>query len=301
MKIAITTSGFAEYSSAPLDLLRERGLAWELNPHGRTLTAAEAINLLQGCVAVAAGLEPLQAEVLSALPQLKVISRCGVGVDNVDREFARERGIKVFATGAPARAVAELVLACALDLCRHVSRMDRELRQGGWKKRMGGLLLGKKIGIVGYGAIGRATGALFAALGCQLACHDPYAKNVDIPQMDLPELLEWCDCLTLHTPKLPGGQLLLDAEALGRLKPGALLINAARGGLIDEAALYGALKSGRLGGAALDVFAAEPYKGPLSELDNVVLTPHAGSYARETRIEMEVETIRNLLKGLRLE
>jgi D-3-phosphoglycerate dehydrogenase len=270
-----------------------------MNPHGRTMTGPETAELLAGCAGVAAGLEPLGAAVLEQLPELKVISRCGVGVDNVDLAYAEAHGIKVYATkDAPSQAVAELVLGYALNLFRRVSEMDRKLRGGEWKKLMGSLVAGKKVGIVGYGNIGRKAAKLFAAVGCAVAFYDPFAKEADIPGMGLDALLQWCDCLTLHAPKTADGKALLGARELALLRPGALLINAARGGMVDEDALYEALKVGRLGGAALDVFESEPYSGPLTRLDNVILTPHIGSYAKEARIRMELETVENLLAEL---
>lgn len=299
MKVAITTSSFAKFSDAPLELLRARGVDYILNPHGRALTEDEAIELLQGCVGVAAGTEPLTRRVMEALPALKVISRCGVGMDSVDREAAADRGIAVRNTpDGPTLAVAELTVGYALDLLRMVSRMDREVRAGVWKKRMGNLVQGKKVGIVGLGRIGRAVARLFAAFGAELAFADPVATDGHISKKSLEDLLAWADIVTLHCPKTASGAPLLDGERLGHMRQGAWLINAARGGLVDEAALAALLESGRLAGAALDVYGQEPYTGPLARLDTVILTPHIGSYAREARIQMEVDTIKNLLDAL---
>lgn len=301
MKIAVTTSSFGKFSDTPLAILREHNLEYILNPYGRTLTAEETVSLLEGCVGVAAGTEPLTAEVLRELPELKVISRCGTGTDNVDRQYAAANDIQIYITpDAPTLAVAELVIGLAFNMFRRISVMDRHFRTGVWKKETGMLLFEKKIGVVGYGRIGKKTTELFRALGCDVACHDPYVSQTDIPQMSLDTLLAWCDCLTLHLPKPADGKPLIGSEELQKLRPGALLINTARGGLVDEQALYDALKSKHLGGAAIDVFVKEPYQGPLTDLDNIVLTPHIGSAAREARILMELETIRNLLEGLKL-
>lgn len=301
MKVAISTSSFAKFSDTPLRLLRERGFEVVLNPHGRALTEEEAMTLLQGCVGIAAGTEPLTARVMEACPELRVISRCGVGMDSVDMEAAKARGILVRNTpDGPTRAVAELTLGYALDLMRQVSRMDREMRAGQWQKRMGNLLHGKTLGIVGFGRIGRAVAGLFAAMGCSLCFYDPLVSEDcgDCRSLGLYELLSRADIVTLHTAKPRDGSLILDAEGIARMKKGAWLINAARGGIIDEQALYDALKSGALSGAALDVYAKEPYNGPLLELPQVIFTPHAGSYAKEARITMETDTIKNLLDGL---
>jgi D-3-phosphoglycerate dehydrogenase len=272
-----------------------------MNPHGRGLTEDEAIGLLQDCAGVAAGTEPLSRRVMAALPQLRVISRCGAGMDNVDLDAARERGIVVRNTpDAPTRPVAELTLGLALNLLRNVSRMDRELRQWIWKKRMGNLLRGRKIGIVGYGRIGRAVAGLFTLMGCEAAFSDPFVQRGEHRRMELAALIAWADMVTLHCPTPKDGSLVLDAGRIAAMKPGSFLLNAARGGLVDEEALYRALESGTLAGAALDVYAGEPYAGPLKTLPNALLTPHVGSYAREARVEMEVETVNNLLEALQL-
>lgn len=300
MKIAITTSSFAKFSDEPLQLLRDAGVEYVLNTTGRALTEDEAIAILDGCVGVAAGTEPLTRRVMDALPGLKVISRCGTGMDSVDRKAAEEKGIAVRNTpDGPTLAVAELTVGYALDLMRQVTRMDRELRAGTWKKRMGNLLDGKKVGIVGFGRIGRAVARLFTPFGVQIAFSDPYATDDTTPKMELDALLQWADIITLHCSKPADGGYVLDARRIGLMPEGSWLINAARGGLVDEDALYEALKSGRMAGAAIDVFGKEPYEGPLREVDSAILTPHIGSYAREARIRMETDTIRNLLDALK--
>ncbi|WP_027188557.1 phosphoglycerate dehydrogenase [Desulfovibrio cuneatus] len=301
MKVAITTSSFAQFSEEPLRLLAEKGLTPVLNPHGRALTEDEAIAVLQGCVAVAAGTEPLTERVFASLPELKVVSRCGVGMDSVDQEAAKARGIAVRCTpDGPTRAVVELTLGYALDLMRQVTRMDAEMRQGVWKKRMGNLLFGKTVGIIGFGRIGRAVGQAFAHMGAKPEWYDPFSTGEStFPRHDtMQSLLASADIVTLHCSKPKDGKPVLDAAAIAAMKPGAWVINAARGGLIDEEALYTALKEGKLSGAALDVYAKEPYTGGLCALPNVVLTPHIGSYAKEARIQMEIDTIKNLIEAL---
>ncbi len=301
MKIAVTTSTFAQYSEEPLNLLRAAGHEVILNPHGRALTEAEAADLLRGCAGVVAGTEPLTAAVLEALPDLRAISRCGTGMDSVDREAAAARGIAVRNTpDAPTRAVVELTVGFALDLVRGISRMDRDIRAGVWKKRMGNLIHGKTVGIIGYGRIGRAVGAAFAALGCPVAFFDPFVTDSPsgAERLNFLPLLERSDIVTLHCAKPKDGAAVLNAAALDKMKRGALVLNAARGGLVDEEALLARLQSGHLAGAALDVFGREPYDGPLAKLDNTVLTPHIGSYALEARVLMETEAVRNLLEAL---
>lgn len=298
MKVAITTSSFAKDSREPLAMLEARGIEYVLNPYGRALTEDEAITVLAGCAGVAAGTEPLTERVFAALPELKAVSRCGVGMDNVDLVAAKARGIVVKNTpDGPTRAVAELTLGFALALLRDIPAMDRDIRAGVWKKRMGGLLEEKRVGIIGLGRIGLCTAKLFQALGAQIAYSDPVTDNPAFERKNLEALLAWAEIITVHAPPAKDG-FLLSAQRLGLMRQGAWLINAARGGIVDEAALAELLQQKHLAGAALDVFGQEPYSGPLTTLDNVILTPHIGSYAKEARIRMEIDTIANLLDGL---
>jgi D-3-phosphoglycerate dehydrogenase len=229
-----------------------------------------------------------------------VISRCGTGLDNVDLEAAKQLGIKVLNTpDAPTMAVAELTLGLMLGLLRHLPRADREIRAGNWQKRMGNLLQGKKVGIIGFGRIGQKVGELVQALGAQAVYCDPAVNKDGYKKISLEELLSQSDIVTLHLSGGGKGAPLLSDKELNRIKQGSWLVNCARGGVVDEAALTKALQEGRLAGAALDVFTQEPYTGPLAKLDNVILTPHIGSYAVESRVEMEVESVKNLIKGLK--
>lgn len=299
MKIAISTSTFAKYSETPLQLLRERGIDFIQNEKGRTLTEDEVIQLAQDCVALAAGTEPLNRHVLENLPQLKVISRCGTGVDNIDLDYAKQKGISIWSTpDGPVLAVAELTVGLMLSLLRFVPRQDREMRQGIWKKRMGNLLHGKKVGIVGFGRIGRTVARLLEPFQVEIAYADPACHDTSYPKLDLDELLDWATIVTLHCSKPKNEGYLIDKGRLSMMRPGSYLINVARGGLVDPQALYGLLMAGHLGGAAIDVYPKEPYEGCLCEMDNIILTPHIGSYAREARIIMELDTIKHLLQAL---
>lgn len=302
MRIAITTSTFAEYSREPLDLLAAAGCQVVLNPHGRKLKPGETIALLADCAGVVAGTETYDAAVFAALPSLKAVSRCGVGMDSVNLEAAKSRGIAVVNTPfGPTRSVAELTLGLALDLLRQVSRMDRELRGGTWKKRMGSLLSGKKVGVVGFGRIGQATAELFASLGCEIGYTDVHpidACPFYARCMSLAELLAWADLLTLHCSKPASGCAVLGEAELAAMRPGSWLVNCGRGGLVDEDALCRALHSGHLAGAAVDCFNTEPYTGPLAAVETAILTPHIGSYAKEGRARMETDAVKNLLAAL---
>jgi D-3-phosphoglycerate dehydrogenase len=298
--VFISTSSFGEYDATPLKMLQDAGMNVRLNPYKRQLTQEECVSLYKDIDGLIAGTEPLTAEVLTAAGSLKVISRCGTGLDNVDLEAAGQLGIKVFNTpDAPTLAVAELTVGLMLALLRHVPQMDREIRIGKWQKRMGNLIRGKTIGIIGFGRIGQKVGELARVLGAQVVYCDPAVNKTGYKKMPLNELLAQADIVTLHLSGGGKGAPLLGDKELRRMKPGARLINCARGGVIDEEALYTALQEGRLAGVGLDVFGREPYSGALSKLDNVILTPHIGSYAVESRVAMEIEAVKNLFKGIK--
>ncbi|BBD07844.1 phosphoglycerate dehydrogenase [Desulfovibrio ferrophilus] len=300
MKIALTTSSFATYSKEPLNLLSEAGIEYIMNPHGRKLAPTETVEVLQGCQGVVAGTEELSAAVLAQLPELKVLSRCGVGMDSVDIPYCEANGITVLNTPfGPTQAVAELTLGLILDLMRNVTQMDRELRSGTWKKRMGWQLSGKKVGVIGFGRIGQAVADVLRPMGCEIAYADPYPSCKDTLCLPLNELMAWADIVTLHCSKPSEACALVGREQIQAMRPGSWIVNCGRGGLVDESALYEALASGHLSGAAVDCFNDEPYTGPLSELENVVLTPHIGSYAREGRIQMEIDAVQNLIGALK--
>jgi len=301
-RILITTSSFDLENNEPITRLRQAGCEIVLNPHGRRLSEAEASALLaDGYVGMVAGVEPLTRAVIGAAASLKVISRCGIGLDSVDLEAAAARGIKVYNTpGAPVSAVAELTIGLMLNLLRHVSQADRTLRNGEWKQLMGNLLAFQTVGIVGFGRIGRRVAELAHAFGSKILVHD--AAPADIPEycraVGFEDLLAQSDVVSLHVPFLPELHHFFGPAQFARMKRGAFLLNVARGGLVDEAALLDALQTGRLAGAALDTFEEEPYSGPLRTLPQVLLTAHMGSYAKESRIQMEHEAAHNLLLGL---
>lgn len=302
MKIVISTTSFAEFDARPLQFLKNAGYEVMLNSYGRTLTGDEVTVLAADAVGLIAGTEPLDRSVLGKLPFLKFICRLGAGMENVDLAAARELKIKVANTpSGPTLAVAELTVGLILDLLRRSTRMDREMRACLWKKRMGNLLSGKKVGIIGFGRIGQKTAELLAAFGCELSycdtAHVEGCAHLQIKKLDLSELLRTSDIITIHVSGKYEKPLLGQAE-FAMMKEGAWIVNVARGGVVDEEALCDALKEGRVAGAALDVFRKEPYDGSLRELENVILTPHIGSYAREARIEMEMEAAQKLIEGL---
>jgi D-3-phosphoglycerate dehydrogenase / 2-oxoglutarate reductase len=296
-RVALSVSSFGAAGPEPLDELRAAGVEVLENPHGRKLSEDEVAELAREADGVIAGTEPLTEAVMEQCTRLRVISRVGVGMDNVDLAAAERRGIAVCNTpDAVTDAAAELALGGMLSALRHLHEMDAELRAGRWTRKMGALLRGKTVGIVGLGRVGRRVGALLAPFEVRLLGHDvAQVEGWAGELVSLSELLAQADVVTLHAS---GAGPLLGQTELETMKPGAVLVNAARGGLVDEDALYEALASGHLGGAYVDVFESEPYEGRLRELPNVLLTPHAGSYAVEARALMEQEAVRNLLERL---
>jgi D-3-phosphoglycerate dehydrogenase len=275
-----------------------------LNPYGRKLTEGEVLELLADCDGVIAGTEPLTARVLCAAKRLKVISRCGAGLDNVDLQAALDLGILVTRTAdVPAQAVAELTLGLILDGLRGISRHDRTVRAGRWKKSMGRLLAGKALGLLGLGRIGKKLVQLVQSFDLTYLAWDrapdrEFARIYGVQYLTLDAVLDGADIISLHLAYEPALRNLIGAREIDLMKTDALLVNTARGELVDEDVLYRALRRGRIGGAALDTFTQEPYTGPLRNLPNTVFTCHIGAYARETRVRMEMEAAENLMNAL---
>ena len=297
--VAWSTSSFGKESAEPIDRLKRAGFEVRANPHGRALTSDEAKAHLEGVIGLVAGTEKLTAEVLRGAPALKVISRVGVGIDNVDLGAAKELGIAVHNTPeAHVDAVAELTLGGVLAALRAIPRSEISIREGKFEKPMGRLLRGKTVGLVGYGRVARALAHLVRAFGCEVIAYDVARTDDQARYVGLDELCAQADVVSLHLPYSKAAHHLIGAAQLAAMKPDALLVNTARGGLVDEAALALHLEKNKKASAYLDCFEKEPYTGPLASLPNVVLTAHIGSYAREARVRMEVEAVDNLLRAL---
>jgi D-3-phosphoglycerate dehydrogenase len=301
--IAITTSNF-DMSNPLLDGFRDAGWKIARSGYGRKLTETEAAALLSDCGAVGmvAGVEPLTERVFESNPQLRVISRCGTGFDSVDVLAAQRRGIRTLNTpDAPAAAVAEHTLGLMLAVLRSIAHVDRELRTGRWQARMGSLLAQRAVGVVGLGRIGSRVADLCSAFGARVKYCDPTIATAEYPRLPSVEALAAeVDMLTVHVPLTEDTHNLVGAAVLEKLPRHSVLINTARGGIVDEEAVTEALEAGRLDGAAFDVFCAEPYTGALRTFDNVVVTAHMGSYAREARSLMESEALTNLRAALQV-
>lgn len=305
-KVFISTSSFGKVDSRPLDRLKESGIEVVTNPYGRTLTAEEAAESIADVDGLIAGTEPLTADVLARARRLKVISRCGVGLDNVDLDAAARCGIVVTATSqAHVDAVAELAVGAMLALLRRIPQNDRAVRQGRWEKVPGKLLRGRTVGIVGLGRVGKAVVRALQPFSVKVLAYDPvhdaaFAAIYGVHYTALDQLLSEAEIVSLHMPYTGTTHHLISRERIEHMRPGAYLVNTSRGGLVDEEALCDALESGKLAGAFIDTFEREPYQGRLATLPNSILSPHIGAYASESRLAMEIEAVENLLHHLAL-
>ena len=304
-KILISSASFGKINDDPLKLLENAGYEPVINPFGRKLAFNEFSELVRDAVGLIAGTEKISAELLAKAPKLKVISRYGVGMDNIDLDVAKKRGILVRSTPeAPSQAVAELALTLILDLYRRVSEADRNLRQNNWSQLMGRLLSHKTLGIIGLGRIGKKLVKLVQPFEMKIIAYEPYPdrdfiSSNNITLVSLNDALARSDVVSLHVPLSDKTFHIIGKKELSLMKKDSIIINTSRGGLIDEKALAQILKKGDIGGAGIDTFEEEPYRGELTNFSNVILTCHMGSSAVETRKQMELETVNNLIEALK--
>jgi D-3-phosphoglycerate dehydrogenase len=306
-KIFISTIPFGETDPAPIRLLKKTGWEYKINPLGRKLSPNEVAKLALDCDGVIAGTEDLRP-LIEKTNKLKIISRVGIGLDSVPLALCREKGITVVYTpDAVTMAVAELTVGIMIALTRHTYISDRNIRHGEWKRRQGKRIRKSIIGIIGLGRIGTNVVKLLVPFRPEeVLINDIKDKSEDIAgfrdgglnirQVEKKEIYRNSDIVSIHIPLWSRSRNLINAETLQYFKKEVFLINLARGGIVNEADLYKALITGRIGGAAIDCFEEEPYCGPLAELDNVLLTPHMGSCSFDCRVRMELEATQDLIR-----
>ena len=309
-RILVTPRSVTSEGHPALSRLTRAGFEIVMPPAGKKPTASELKQLLPGCVGWLAGVEPITDDVLSAASDLRIISRNGTGIDAIDLESARRRGIEIRrADGANARGVAELAIGMILALARSLPFSDAAIKAGGWSRRKGFELEGKTLGVVGCGKIGRIVAALARGLGMQVVGHDPFAEQSD-QSLDAPlvhlvyldEVFALSHVITLHCPPPADGRPLVDARRLGLAKPGVVIVNTARHELVDIPALGAAIERGHVAGAALDVFDAEPpiERSHLAS-DRILATPHIGGFTDESVDRAVDVAVTNLLEALSLQ
>ena len=304
-KILITSTSFSKTDPLPLQNLRAHGCEVIENPYGRPLKENELISLLADVDGVIAGLDEFTQKAIQSAKRLKVISRYGVGMDNIDLEAARAQKIRVTNTpGVNTQAVADLTIALMLAVARKITKADICTRQGKWEKFYGHSLFRKTLGILGFGRVGQAVFRRSAGFEMEVLAYDPWQKELiektdRIKYADLQDLLSDSDFVTLHLALSEKTHHLIGEKELSLMKPTAYLINTARGGLINEEALYQTLKNKAIAGAALDTFTDEPPRASrLLTLENIVMTPHIGSYTYEATLEMGLAAVKNLISSL---
>jgi D-3-phosphoglycerate dehydrogenase len=300
-KILITTSSFGKLNDQPLKLLQEAGFEIQLNPYKRTLKVEESLEIMKGVDGMIAGTEKLDKEVLSKAGDLKYLCRLGAGTDKVDFEAAKELNIKVENTpDAHLKGVAELTLGGILSLARHIHTSDAEVKAGDWNKRMGFLIHGKSIGLLGLGRVSKHLIKLLKAFDVKIRAYEPFpdkkfANEFDVELVKEDDVYRNSDIISIHIPYSKENHHLVNKEKLEMMKKDVMLVNASRGGLIDESELLNFLSNNKQAKAYLDTFEEEPYKGDLLKLDNILCTPHIGSYAAETRLQMEMDAAQKLI------
>ena len=295
-RVFVSTFPFAETNTIPLELLREAGCEIILNPLGRRLQDGELGGFLADIDILIAGTEKIDRDVLDKAPRLSLIARVGIGLDGVDLLECEKREIEVtYTPDAPAPAVAELTIGLILNLIRFVGLSDRHIREGTWRRFFGMRISELTIGVIGAGRIGGRVIRRLAAFGSPRLLVNDLSPNTSI----CPSLkLEWVDkktiftesdVVTLHVPLTKSTLGMVGQQEISLMKRGSFIINTCRGGVINETALLNALNDHSIEGAALDVFAQEPYEGPLRECERVLLTAHQGSMTRDCRERMELE------------
>jgi len=291
------------------EILEKNGLKVTYEPEITPEQIAEKIGTFE--VVVVRSRTKMTRELVEKANKCQIIARVGVGLDNIDQDAAREKNIKVInAVEGAITAVAELVIGLMLSMAREIPRADREIRNGNWIKKelMGSELKGKYLGIVGLGNIGKRLGRLARALNMNIIGYDvtpiddEFSKEVGLMKADLDTLLSSADYVSFHVPLLDSTRHMINAEKLKMMKNTARIINTARGGVIDEEALYNSLKAGSLAGAALDVFEVEPATGnKLVTLPNFIATPHMGAQTKEAQLlaaNIIAEKIIQILRGV---
>jgi len=277
------------------------------NTTGKSLQSEQLQDMLKDVDGMIAGLDDIDAQALQVAPDLKVVARYGVGINNVDLEAAAEQGITVTNTpGANAVSVAELTIGLILNMLRPMLQAVRETKQGAWPRYKGFSLEGKTVGILGLGAIGKETAKRLAGFDCRIFAYDIYrdeafASKYEIEYAELEDILARADIISLHLPLTPETEGLVDQDFITAMKPGAWLVNTARGELIQEDALVQAVKSGHLRGAALDAFRQEPPEkdSPLLSIEEILTTPHMGAHSDSAKNAMGRMAMNDCLAVLR--
>lgn len=286
--------------------MREAGIEVDVNPKGKALTEAELLAAIEGYDAIIVGTDPLTAAVIKKGKNLKIIAKNGVGYDNIDLQAATQQGVYVTITpGTVEKTVADSTFALMLALARNITLGDAAIRKGEWPRLVGMNISNKKLGLIGLGRIGKNVVLRARGFDMEVYAYDPspdtdFCEQYGVHLASLEEVFRTCDIVSLHAPLLETTRYLVNEHTLALMKPEAVLINTSRGDLVDEGALFKALKERRIAGAALDVFSKEPPEKefPFYELDNVILTPHIAGYSQDGIIAMGIMVAESVVAAL---
>lgn len=302
MKVFVSTHPFSSTSKEPMKLLQDNNFDVKLNPFEHKMTSQELAKEIKDSEILIAGTEKITEEVFQSAPKLKLISRVGIGLDGVDFELCKKYGVRVaYTPDAPTMAVAELCVAMILDLARQITITDKNIRVGVWKRHMGTLLYGKTIGIFGIGRIGKSLVHLLSSFNVKFLVHDinpdiAFGRLYNVNFVSKEEVLKNSDVISVNIPLKKDTLEYITSKELSLMEPHAIVINTARGGIINENDLYDALKEKIIAGAAVDVFEEEPYSGKLIELENCLLTCHMGASTINSRTDMEVQAVEEAIR-----
>ncbi|KYG89866.1 phosphoglycerate dehydrogenase [[Bacillus] sp. KCTC 13219] len=308
-KILITPKSFQKYKEKPIEMLTAMGYDVIENNTGKTFTEEQLLSFAnQDIAGIIVGVDPLTENVLKNLPNLKAISKYGVGMDNIDLDAAASLGIKVDnARDTNNISVCELAIALMFECARKLSSTIKGVKDFGWNRSIGIELTGKHLVIVGGGKIGKEVAKRAKGLAMEVTIYDPYMQDEQFLQeyqigyaTDFAEIIQQADIVSLHLPATPETKHLMNATIFEKMKPSAILINTARGELVDEQALLNALVQGEIAVAAQDVYSVEPPEvgDALVELNNFILTPHIGAYTEEAVERMAIVSTQNILNLL---
>ena len=304
-KVLITTVPFGDKNSIPLEMLEEAGIEYLINPLGRKLSENELASMVSDFDVIIAGTEEITDKVMDKGKNLKLISRVGIGLDSVDLLAAEHRGIKVsYTPDAPAPAVAELTVGLMLTLLRSVHVSNSQMHEGHWNRYFGRRIPEVTIGIIGVGRIGTRVLNRLQSFGTPKLLLNDTLPNSEIERkfkvewVTKEEIYKQSDVITFHLPLTKQTKNMVQKEHLEMMKPDAVLINTARGGIINEDDLYDVMKKGHLSGASIDVFVQEPYTGRLREIERCILTAHMGSMSIDCRTRMEREATEEAIRFL---
>ena len=304
VKVLITPRSFASYTKEPIELLEKAGVEIIKNPSKGILTKEQMMELVKDVEGIIVGVDPLSEDVLKKANKLCTIAKYGVGIDNIDMDYCKDNNIEVTITkNANSDAVADYAFTLMLSVARRLVEIDCACRKGDWSKRNSIDVYGKKLGILGLGNIGKGVAQRSKGFEMQVYAYDiykdeEYIKNNNIIFTSVEQIFKECDFISVHLPMLESTKHLIDKKMLDNAKKNLVIVNTARGGIIDEQALYQALKEGRIYGAGIDVFEKEPpSESPLLGLDNVIVGAHSAASTVGAVDNMSCMAVKNLLKS----